>query len=92
MDRRLQKTNWLDTRRGVQLEHFFVLNIPISQHDRRLIASFILQKNIAHPKQKKLRVLTSSFLFLANTQTESAQRTMCIEDQNCGYDTVDGRF
>ena len=90
---RLHKINWFDTKKDVQMEHFVVLKVPISQYKGRLISTLTLQKSITHPNQKQF--ITVNFVikillvsFFAITQTEVAQRTKCTGDQERGCYTI----
>ena len=49
--RKLEEKFLCVTKRKAHLKRFIVLNVPISQHARKLISIFILQKNIAYPSQ-----------------------------------------
>ena len=53
-----------DTRGYVQLKHFFVLNVPTSQHVRKLILTFTIQQNIAHPNQNDFTSVNFVIKFL----------------------------
>ena len=44
-------------KKGVQLEHFFVLIVSIFQHVRKLTSTFILQKDIVYPSQRMFKSL-----------------------------------
>ena len=74
------------TKRDAQWEKLFGLNGPTSQHVRRLVSIFTLQRSIGHPKQKPFTNVNSQsfrwFLFLATTYQEITQRARCIGSKN----------
>ena len=52
------------SKREVQVEHFSMPNVPTSKHVVTLISTFVLQKSIAYPSQRKFTSVNFVIKFL----------------------------